>query len=191
MGQISTNAFKSGVKVLLDGEPHAMVSVEFVKPGKGQAFCRVKLRHLRNNRVIEKTFKSGESVEEADVLEREMTYLYNDGDGWHFMDEKSYEQCAIDPAIVGDTGLYLKEEESCEVLFFNNDPIGITPPNFVTLKVVQCDPGVKGDTVSGASKSVQLETGLDLKVPLFVNEGDLLKIDTRTGEYVGRSKDEG
>jgi elongation factor P len=190
MGQINTNAFKGGTKLLLDGDPYSIVSCDFVKPGKGQAFCRVKMRNLRNGRVLEKTFKSGESVEEADVMERSMLYSYTDGSQWHFMDEKSYEQVEVDDATIGEVGLYLKEDSLCEVLFFNGDAIGVSPPNFVVLKVVQCDPGVKGDTVSGGSKSVQLETGLDLKVPLFINTGDFLKIDTRTGEYVSRSKDD-
>lgn len=190
MASYSTNEFKSGLKLLIDQDPFTIVENEFVKPGKGQAFNRVKLRNLKTGRVVERTFKSGESVEAADVVELEMNYLYNDGDSWHFMEPDSYEQFAASQAITGDAAKWLKgDNEACLITLWNNEPIMVSPPNFVVLAITETEPGIRGDTSSGGSKSATLETGAVVRVPLFVNEGDLIKIDTRTGEYVSRAKD--
>jgi len=189
MATYSTNTFKNGMKVILDGAPCSMVEVEFVKPGKGQAFTRVKLRNLQNGRIIERTFKSGESIEAADVLEVDTQYLYSDGDQFHFMNPSSYEQYAASAAAVGDNVNWLKEEDNYMLTLYNGEPIGVTPPNFVTLKITQSDPGVRGDTASGGSKPATLETGAVIRVPLFVEEGELIKVDTRTGEYASRAKE--
>lgn len=189
MANYTTNEFKSGLKVMLDGDPCAIIENEFVKPGKGQAFNRVKLRNLKNGRVLEKTFKSGESLPGADVVDTDMQYLYNDGESWHFMSPESFEQHAISSAVVGDAAQWIKEQETCIVTLWNGQPISVAPPNFVVLKVTQSEPAVKGDTVTGATKTVTLETGATVRVPLFVDEGDLLKVDTRTGQYVSRAKE--
>ena len=184
-----TNEFKSGLKVIIDGDPFAILENEFVKPGKGQAFNRVKLRNLKTGRVIERTFKSGEAVEAADVLETDLQYLYFDGGSWHFMDAESYEQFTADATVVGDAAKWLKEQDMCTVTFWNGQLLSVAPPNFVVLKVTDTEPGVRGDTASGATKPATLETGAVVKVPLFVDVGDLLKVDTRSGEYVARAKE--
>jgi elongation factor P len=189
MASYSTNEFKGGLKIMLDGDPCAIIENEFVKPGKGQAFNRVKIRNLKTGRVIERTFKSGESVEAADVMDVDLQYLYADGEFWHFMDTDSYEQQAADATAVGDAKLWLKEQDMCQVTLWNGVPLAVTPPNFVLLKVAETDPGVRGDTSGGGGKPATLETGAVVRVPLFVNIGETLKIDTRTGEYVGRAKD--
>lgn len=190
MATYSTSEFKSGLKLILDGAPCSIIHNEFVKPGKGQAFNRVKYRNLITGKVLEKTFKSGESVEAADVMERELQYLYADGEKWHFMDNNTYEQVSLGAAVVGDNQYWLKEQDMIAIVFWNDSPISIEPPNFVVLEVKDCAPGVKGDTVSGGTKEAVLETGAEIRVPLFVNIGDLLKIDTRTAEYVSRAKDD-
>ena len=189
MANISTNEFRAGVKIMLDGSPCNIIENEFVKPGKGQAFSRVKIRNLKTGRVLEKTFKSGDTVEEADVLDTDMQYLYNDGELWHFMQTESFEQYQADANAVGDNAKWLKAEDVCVLTLWNNIPIAVTPPNHVILKVTQTDPGMRGDTATGGSKPAILETGAVVKVPLFVNEGELLKVDTRTGEYLGRVKE--
>ena len=189
MASYSTNEFKSGLKVMMDGDPCSIIENEFVKPGKGQAFTRVKLRNLKTNRVVERTFKSGDSIEGADVMEVDLQYLYNDGEQWHFMDESSYEQYAADQAAVGEASSWLKEQDICNITLWNGAPIAVTPPNFVVLEIVDTDPGVRGDTASGATKPATVETGAVVKVPLFVDQSDLIKVDTRTGEYVSRAKD--
>ncbi len=187
MANYSTNQFKNGLKVMIDGDPCSMVDVEFVKPGKGQAFTRVKMKNLMSGRTWERTFKSGESVEGADVMDTDMEYLYNDGEMWHFMDPKSYEQVAADQTAIGDAHLWLKEQDACQVTLFNGNPISVTPPNFVELEVVETDPGLKGDTAQGGSKPATLQSGAVVRVPLFIERGEVLKIDTRTGEYVSRA----
>lgn len=187
MANYSTNQFKNGLKVMLDGDPCSMVDVEFVKPGKGQAFSRVKMKNLMSGRTWERTFKSGESVEGADVMDTDMEYLYSDGEMWHFMDPKSFEQVAADETAIGDAHLWLKEQDSCQVTLFNGNPISVTPPNFVELQVTQTDPGLKGDTAQGGSKPATLQSGATVRVPLFIEEGEVLKIDTRTGSYVSRA----
>ena len=189
MASYSANQFKTGLKVLLDGDPCSIIENEFVKPGKGQAFNRVKLRNLLTGRVLEKTFKSGESIEGADVLETPMQYLYNDGTKWHFMVQDTYEQYEADEAGVGDSPKWIKEEDTCNVTLWNNGIISVTPPNFVTLEVTDTDPGLKGDTSSGGNKDATLETGAVIKVPLFIQIGERLKVDTRTASYVSRAKD--
>ena len=189
MATYSTNQFRSGLKVILDRDPCSIIENQFVKPGKGQAFNRVKLRNLLNGRVLEKTFKSGETIEAADVLETSMQYLYHDGTHWHFMVPDTYEQYEAGEAAMGDAVKWLKEEDVCDVTLWNGQPLSIQAPAFVTLRVEQTDPGLKGDTSSGGSKPATLETGTVIKVPLFIKEGELLKIDTRTGEYVSRAKE--
>ena len=166
-----------------------MIESEFVKPGKGQAFTRVKYRNLKTGRVLEKTFKSGESVEAADIIETQMQYLYSDGEFWHFMDPESYEQYQADESAMGEATKWLKEELDCEVTLFNNGIILVTPPMFVELKVVETEPGIKGDTAGTGGKTATLETGAVVRVPLFIQEGETLKLDTRTGEYAGRVKE--
>lgn len=188
MASINHNQMRQGLKVILDNDPCSITVAELIKPGKGQAFTRIKLRNLLTGRMLEKTFKSGESLEGADVVDTTMQYLYNDGSDWHFMDPVSYEQHPVSAATMGDAAKWVKEQDECEVTLWNNRPIVITPPNFVTLSVTDTDPGLKGDTSSGGSKPATLETGAVIRVPLFINEGDVLKIDTRTGEYASRSK---
>ncbi|MDY6890121.1 MAG: elongation factor P [Pseudomonadota bacterium] len=187
MANYSSNQFKNGMKVMIDGDPCSMVDVEFVKPGKGQAFTRVRLRNLLTGRIWERTFKSNESVESADVMDTEMEYLYNDGEMWHFMDPKTFEQVAADKNAVGEAAKWLKEQDKVVVTLWNNNPISVTPPNFVELEVVETDPGLKGDTAQGGSKPATLSTGAVVRVPLFIERGDLLRIDTRIGEYVSRA----
>ncbi len=186
MASYSTNEFKSGLKIMLDGDPSSIIENEFVKPGKGQAFNRVKIRNLKTGRVVERTFKSGDSVEAADVIDTQMQYLYTDGEFWHFMHPETYEQLAAGEAAVGDAAKWLKEQDSCEVTLWNGDPLIVTPPNFVEMKIVQTDPGLRGDTAQGGNKPATLETGAVVKVPLFVEEGEIIRADTRTGEYVSR-----
>jgi elongation factor P len=189
MASYSTNEFKGGLKIMLDGDPCAIIENEFVKPGKGQAFNRVKIRNLKTGRVIERTFKSGESVEAADVMDVDLQYLYNDGEFWHFMDTSTFEQQAASAEAVGDAAKWLKEQDMCEVTLWNGAPLAVSPPNFVLLAVTDTDPGLRGDTSGGGGKPATLETGAVVRVPLFIDVGETLKIDTRTGEYVGRAKE--
>ncbi len=189
MATFNTNDFKSGLKIIQDGDPCTIVENEFVKPGKGQAFSRVKIRNLKTGRVVDKTFKSGESVEAADVMETDMQYLYNDGEFWHFMEPNTYEQHAADATAVGDSFKWLKEEDVCVVTLWNNTPLLVAPPNFVELKIAEIDPRVLGDTAQGGVKPATLETGAVVRVPLFVEEGEMIKVDTRSAEYVSRVKD--
>lgn len=184
----STNDFKSGLKILLNGEPYSILENEFVKPGKGQAFNRVKFRNLKTGKILDQTWKSGDTAEAADVTEVELQYLYTDGSIWHFMDPKTYEQYELNKNIVADAAKWLKEQDFCAVTLWNNNVITVSPPNFVVLKVINTDPGLKGDTSGGGSKPATVETGAIIKVPLFVQINDLIKIDTRTAEYVSRAK---
>lgn len=187
MATFSTNEFRSGLKVMLEGDPCNILDNEFVKPGKGQAFNRVKLRNLKTGRVWERTFKSGESLEAADVMDRTMEYLYTDGEFWHFMEPDTYEQYQADANAVGDSHQWLKEQDKCEVTLYNDVPLSVAPPNFVELEITQTDPGLKGDTASGGNKPATLSTGAVVKVPLFLSEGEVIRVDTRTGEYQGRA----
>jgi elongation factor P len=188
MANYSTNEFRSGLKVMLEGEPCSILDNEFVKPGKGQAFNRVKLRNLKTGRVWERTFKSGESLEGADVMDRDMEYLYNDGEFWHFMEPDTFEQYQADKTAVGDSAQWLKEQDLCEVTLYNGSPLSVQTQNFVELEIVETDPGLKGDTAQGGNKPATLSTGAVVKVPLFLSTGEVVRIDTRTGEYVGRVK---
>lgn len=187
MATYSTSEFKNGLKVLVDGEPCSILENEMVKPGKGQAFNRVKFRNLMNGRVWERTYKSGESIEAADVLEINMEYLYTDGEFWHFMKtDDSYEQVAADATAIAEAKNWLKEQDLYTVILWNEAPISVTPQNFVELEVVDTDPGLKGDTAQGGTKPATLSSGAVVKVPLFVNIGDVLRVDTRNGEYQNR-----
>ena len=188
MASFSTNEFKSGLKVLVDGDPCTIVENEFVKPGKGQAFNRVKIKNLKTGRVVEKTFKSGDSVEAADVIDLDMEYLYTDGDFYHFMmTDGSFEQHAAETKAVGDVAKWLKEQETYVITLFNGAPLAVTPPNHIELEVAETDPGLKGDTAQGGSKPATLSTGATVNVPLFIEVGEVLRIDTRTGDYVSRA----
>ena len=188
MANYSTNEFKSGLKVMLDNDPCAIVDNELVKPGKGQAFNRVKLRNLKTGRVWERTFKSGESIEAADVMEVDMEYLYTDGEMWHFMrTDGSFEQYAVDGKALGDTVKWLKEQVVYTSTLWNDNAIAVTAPNFIELEVVETDPGLKGDTANGGSKPATLSSGAVVRVPLFINQGEVLKVDTRSAEYVSRA----
>jgi elongation factor P len=186
MAFVSTNEMKAGVKVLIDGEPYAIVDNEYRKPGKGQATNTLKIRNLKNGRVIERTLKSGDSWELADVESRDMQYVYNDGEFWTFMDPKTYEQIQAGEAAMADASQWLKGQEDCVVMLWNGVPLSVTPPNTVLLQITETDPGVRGDTSGGGGKPATLETGAVVRVPLFVQQGEVIKVDTRTGEYLGR-----
>ncbi|MGM0563386.1 MAG: elongation factor P [Pseudomonadota bacterium] len=190
MASHSTNEFKSGLKLMIDGDPYSIVENEFVKPGKGQAFCRVKVRNLKTGKVVDKTYKSGDKVEAADVMDTEMDYLYTDGEFWNFMDPNTFEQVGAPEAAVGDAKQWLKEQDTCVVTLWDGVPISVEPPNHVVLEVTQTDPGIRGDTAQGATKPATVETGATVLVPLFVDNGDLLKIDTRTGKYISRARED-
>lgn len=187
MAHYSTNEFRPGLKVIMDGDPCSILENEMVKPGKGQAFNRVRLRNLKTGKIWEKTFKSGESLEGADIVDQDFQYLYNDGEFYHFMDPKTFEQIGADDTAVGDAHKWLKEEDSCIITLWNGVPLAVTPANFVELEIIETDPGLRGDTATGGTKPATLTTGAVVKVPLFVNQGDKIKVDTRTGEYVSRA----
>lgn len=186
MATVSTNEFKNGLKLMFEGEPSTILDNETVKPGKGQAFNRVKIRKLISGKVLEKTIKSGESFEVADVVECSLAYLYSDGEFWHFMNNETFEQLAADDKAVADATKWLVEQDECIITLFNGAPIIVTPPNFVELEVTDTDPGLKGDTAGTGGKPATLSTGAVVRVPLFIQIGEVLKIDTRTGEYVSR-----
>jgi len=184
----STAEFKKGLKIELDGTPYIMVDFQHVKPGKGGAFVRTKLKNLLTGRVLDQTFRSGERVKKPDLMEREMQYLYREGDRYCMMDNDSYEQIMLTEAQVGEARLYLIENLDLKVLFFNKEPVGVELPNFVELRVAQAEPGFKGDTAAGGTKPAVLESGATVQVPLFINEGDRVKVDSRTGGYIERVK---
>lgn len=188
MTEYSTNEFKGGLKIIIDGDPCSIIKSEFVKPGKGQAFNRVKFRNIKNGRVIERTFKSGESVEVADVIDIEMQFLYQDREFWYFMKPDTFEQYAIERQVVSAAKIWLKEQDMCTVTLWNYVPISVIPPNFVELEISETDPGMRGDTSCGGIKPATLETGAVVKVPLFVQTGEVIKVDTRSGVYVARIK---
>ncbi|NMB42032.1 MAG: elongation factor P [Firmicutes bacterium] len=183
---ISTNDFHTGLTIDLDGEVYTVVEFLHVKPGKGAAFVRSKLKNLRSGAVTENTFRAGEKVPRAILERKEMEYLYNTGEEYILMDTESYEQISLDREKLGDNLNYLTENMRFDILLYKDDIIGIELPNFVELKVAETDPGFKGDTAAGGNKPAKLETGLVVQVPLFINEGDILKIDTRTGAYLER-----
>ena len=187
MANYSTNDFRPGLKVMVENDPCEILDNEFVKPGKGQAFNRVKFRNLKTGRVVEKTLKSGDTLEAADVFDIEMQYLYNDGDFWHFMEPDNFEQYQADQHAIGETNKWLREQDLCIVTLYNGSPLSVTPPNHVELEIVETDPGLRGDTSSGGTKPARLSTGAVIKVPLFVESGESVKVDTRTGEYLGRA----
>ena len=183
--QVSTAEFKKGLRIVFDGHPYAIVDFQHVKPGKGGAFVRTKLKHMRVGRVIDNTFRAGEKVELVDFEEKHMQYLYRD-ERYHFMDTSTYEQVSLSADEVGDARDYLKENTEVDVLYIDGAPVTVELPNFVELAIGKTDPGVRGDTAQGGNKPATLETGAVIQVPLFLNEGDVVKVDTRTGEYLGR-----
>jgi len=184
---ISVNDFKTGVTIELEGQAYQVVEFQHVKPGKGAAFVRAKLKNVKTGGSIERTFRGGEKVPKAHLDKREMQYLYNDGSGFVFMDTENFEQMTISPDQMGDSSKWLLENMNIQVLFFQGNIIGIELPNFVEMVVTETEPGVKGDTATGATKLATLETGATVKVPLFINTGDKLRIDTRIGEYLDRA----
>jgi elongation factor P len=188
MASYTTAEIRAGMKVLLDGDPYAIVDNEFVKPGKGQAFNRIKVRNLKTGRTIERTFKSGDSLEAADVVDTDMQYLYQDGDFWIFMEPESFAQHTAGKSAVGEAAQWLKDGTLCVVTLWNGQPLVVNPPPHIELKVVETDPGLRGDTATGGQKPAKLETGAVVRVPLFINEGEIVRIDTRTGEYISRGK---
>lgn len=189
MASIATNEFRPGVKIEIEGQPYVMVTNQFVKPGKGNAINRTKLKHLVNGRVLEKTFKSGDSVPLADVNETKMRMLYQDADGFVFMDDSSYEQITIPFDAIGDTQKWLIEDLVYDIIFWRGSPINVEPPTFLELKITETAPGVRGDTASGrVLKPAEVQGGATIQVPIFLDEGEVIKVDTRSGEYVSRVK---
>lgn len=188
MGMVSTNEFRKRLKIMLDGQPCSIVENEFVKPGKGQAFNRVRLKNLINGRMLEKTFKSGDTFEEADINYTTMQFLFTDGQSYTFMDTKSYEQVEIPKDSMDGAEKWLLENTECEIAFWGDKPISVTPPVFMDLLITYTEPAVKGDTSNNVMKKATVETGAEVDIPLFIGEGMRVKVDTRTGEYVERSK---
>jgi len=185
-GVIDTSEFRKGLKIEIDGEPYEITDFQHVKPGKGAAFVRTTYKSMLTGRVLQNNFRSGDKFTRPDIEEKEMQYLYLQGEDFYFMDNKSYEQTFVSEKVLGEAKNFLKENINVSILFFNGKAIGVSLPNSVDLKVTKCDPGVRGDTVSGAMKPATLETGYTVNVPLFINEGDVLKIDTRDGKYLTR-----
>jgi elongation factor P len=188
MGTVSTNEFRKRLKIMLDDQPCMIVENEFVKPGKGQAFNRVRLKNLITGRQLEKTFKSGDSFQEADITNTTMQFLYTDGVNYTFMDTKSYEQVEISKENMDGAEKWLLENTECDISFWGDRPISVTPPVFMELTVTYTEPAVKGDTSNNVTKAAKVETGAEIQIPLFIGQGDRVKIDTRTGEYVERAK---
>jgi elongation factor P len=186
MAQYSTNELRGGYKVEVEGEPYTVISNEFVKPGKGQPFNRIKLKHLVTGRVVEKTFKSGEKVDAADVEESKMRMLYKEGDDYVFMDDKTFEQITIPLSLLQGKEQWLMEEVLYDIVIYKGQPIDVIPPTFMEMKIVETNPGLRGDTSGRVLKSAITESGAKVQVPLFIGEGEKIKIDTRTGEYVSR-----
>ena len=188
MASLGMNDVKNGQKILVNNDPCVITETEYVKPGKGQAFTRIKFRNIKSGRVVEMTMKATDSLEVADVVDTDMQFLYADGEHWHFMNPESFEQVQADKAGMGGAEKWLKGEEECLVTLWNGIPIAVTPPNFVELKIVETDPGVRGDTSGGGGKPAVLETGAVVRVPLFVGQEEIIKVDTRSGEYFSRVK---
>jgi len=184
---ISSNDFRTGVTIEIDNDVWQVVDFQHVKPGKGAAFVRAKLKNARTGAVVERTFNAGEKVPKAHVDRREMQYLYASDDMYNFMDNETYEQIALTPAQLGDATKFLKENMSIGIMFFQGSIIGVDVPNSVELTVIETDPGIRGDTATGGTKPAKLETGYVVKVPLFINIGDVLRIDTRSGDYIERA----
>jgi elongation factor P len=183
---VDTSEFRNGLKIEMDNEPFEIVYFQHVKPGKGSAFVRTKIKSLISGRILDPTFKSGDKFARADVEEKEMQYLYEQAGDFYFMDSKTYDQTFLSKEQLGEARNFLKENITAHILFYKGRPIGVQVPNAVDLKVTTCDPGMRGDTVSGAQKPATVETGYVVTVPLFINEGDIVRIDTRTGEYLTR-----
>ncbi|ALA83265.1 Elongation factor P [Stenotrophomonas maltophilia SKK35] len=188
MASYGMNDVKNGMKILVNNQPAVIIDTEYVKPGKGQAFTRVKYRLIKDGRTQEVTMKSTDSLDAADVVDTDMNFMYSDGEYWHFMDPESFEQVQATKAGMGGAEKWLKGEESCVVTLWNGEPIFVQPPNFVELKITETDPGVRGDTSGGGGKPATLETGAVVRVPLFVNQDEIIKVDTRSGEYSARVK---
>ena len=188
MATLGMNDVKNGMKIIVDGQPCVIVDTDYIKPGKGQAFTRVRYRNIKTGRVVELTMKSTDTVETADVVDTDMQYLYSDGEFWHFMQPDTFEQHTADENVMADAAKWLKGEEECVVTLWNGSPLAVTPPNFVELKIVETDPGVRGDTSGGGGKPAKLETGAVVRVPLFVAQEETIRVDTRTGDYVSRVK---
>lgn len=186
MATYKTSEFRKGLKVQIDGEPYQMIEMNFVKPGKGNALYKCKLRNLIRNTVLDRTYKGGDSLEAADVEETEVQFLYRQADTFVFMDTSTYEQYELSADQIGDDWRYLKENLNCSMVLFNGNPITMTPPNHVEMKIEFCEPGAKGDTATNVTKPVKVETGAEFLAPIFINQGDVIKIDTRTGDYVER-----
>jgi elongation factor P len=189
VGTYNTSDFKKGIKIQIDGEPYLMVECNFVKPGKGNALYKCRMKNLIRGTTLERTLKGGDSLESADVSEIEAQYLYRQGDKFVFMDNKSYEQYEMSPEQVDEAWKYLKEGMVCSVILFNENPITISPPNHVVLKIEYAEPAVRGNTATNLSKPVKLETGAEMVVPAFCEMGEMIRIDTRTGEYVERVRE--
>lgn len=188
MAQVSTNDLKQGMKLEIEGQPYAVVSLQFVKPGKGQAFTRTKIKNLLTGRVIEKNYRSGEKLDLADIEELEMRMLYQDAENVVFMNDQTYDQIQVPLSQVGDVTQWLMEDKIYSIIFYNKEPINIDPPIFMDLEIVETDPGVRGDTASGrVMKPAVTESGAKVQIPIFIEQGERVKIDTRTGEYVSRS----
>ncbi|VFP84321.1 Elongation factor P [Candidatus Erwinia haradaeae] len=188
MTAYSSSDFRSGLKIIFEDEPYAIESSEFVKPGKGQAFVRVKMRRLLTGNRVDKTFKSTEVAQSAHIYDTNLNYLYHDGNFFYFMHPKSFEQYCIDKSTVGEAAKWLVSNTECIVTLWNNKPIQVLSQNFVELEIIDTDPGLKGDTTGGSGKSAILSTGAFVKVPLFLQIGEWIKIDTRSGEYISRVK---
>ncbi|MHB1605556.1 MAG: elongation factor P [Leptospirales bacterium] len=188
MGVIVTNEFRNGARLEVEGEPYIIVDFQHVKPGKGGSFVRTKLKSLKSGSVIDRTFRSGEKFDEPDIEEKTMQFLYAEGSDHIFMDTENYEQLSVSKAELGDRVLYLKEQMIANILYYRGKPITVDLPLFVELKIAETDPARKGDTASGGSKPAKLETGAIVKVPFHLQEGDIIKVDTRTGDYIERVK---
>jgi elongation factor P len=185
MGVISSNQVRKGIKLLIDADAYEVIDADHVKPGKGTAFTRAKVRNLRTGQMLEKTYKAGDKVETADTEERKMQFLYKDAEGYHFMDQNNYEQIVLNEETIGESTKYLAENTDAEILFHGDEAIGVELPNFVTLEIVDTDPGFKGDTVSGG-KPAKCNTGATVTVPFHLNVGDKIIVDTRDGSYNGK-----
>ncbi len=189
MATVGINEFKNGMKLIINGEPWNITDVDMVKPGKGQAFTRIKIKNLKTGKVVDKTCKATDKIEKADVMELEYQYLYCDDEFYYFMHPETFEQIEASVEAVGDNAKWLVEESLCIITLWDENPIVVTPPNFINMKIVETDPGLRGDTSGGGGKPAKLESGAVVQIPLFVQEGEVIKVDTRTGEYAARVKD--
>lgn len=187
MATFDTSAIRKGLKILHNNQPYVVVDFQHVKPGKGNQFTRTRIRNLSTGGVIDATFRSGEKLEDPEVEDRTMTFLYNDAEGYHFMDAKTYDQVAITGDTLGDMKNYLLPEMACDVIFWKGRPLNISMPQHVELVITYCEPGVRGDTATNVTKPATVETGATINVPLFINTGDKIKVDTATGSYIERT----